>query len=402
MPEELKMQKILVIDDSNQILMLLSEMLSIEGFEIITCLSAIEALKIIDDSIDLILLDLMMPEMNGKEFLSIFRKRKGFRYLPIIIFTAKDKTPEEITELYNLGINDYINKPFIRQELIARIKVHIITKNLEDKLFESNRKLKKELFDNKKLLRISLEYASELEKNLITKNDNPALQQDNQNAQSPEYLQKQISDYKEKEEKLLIENKKYMKKIEDLNNIFSTIVMHDTMIEDELSAKLDEATITSITDSLTKIFNRNKMNDSLLRETTLSDQKKSDLAIIMLDIDHFKNVNDTYGHDTGDEVLIGITDAISNNLREESIFARWGGEEFLILLPMICLKSAVKIAERLRAKIETLHFNQVGRVTCSFGVTQYIPGEGVDFFLKRVDNCLYRAKDTGRNCVRFY
>ena len=153
------------------------------------------------------------------------------------------------------------------------------------------------------------------------------------------------------------------------------------------------------TDKLTNIFNRNYFLAKIKTLSLLADEDNIDLSLIMFDIDHFKNVNDTYGHDIGDEVLKILSSVISKCLRNQDIFARWGGEEFLVLLPNINIETASKIAEKLRYALDTIDEKDIPHFTSSFGVVEFVNGESTDRFLKRVDEALYEAKDTGRNKV---
>ncbi len=161
----------------------------------------------------------------------------------------------------------------------------------------------------------------------------------------------------------------------------------------------DKLKLLSQTDQLTQIFNRVKFHDSLTHEVARIRRYEADLSLIMFDIDHFKKVNDTYGHDVGDEVLVIITEIVKECIRETDVFARWGGEEFMLLLPHTGLKNATLLAERIRAKIEQREIKTVGTVTSSFGVTQFVAMDNEETFTKRVDRALYKAKSKGRNRV---
>lgn len=161
----------------------------------------------------------------------------------------------------------------------------------------------------------------------------------------------------------------------------------------------DQLKLLSQTDQLTQIFNRVKFHDSLTREIHRAKRYDTELALIMFDIDHFKKVNDTYGHDVGDNVLVNLTELVKTCIRETDIFARWGGEEFMLLLPHTTLLNASKLAERIRAAIEKYNFPTVGTVTSSFGVTQYVNTDTAETFTKHVDRALYKAKQNGRNRV---
>lgn len=151
-------------------------------------------------------------------------------------------------------------------------------------------------------------------------------------------------------------------------------------------------------DTLTKIYNRQKFNDILGAEIKRANRYKRNLSLIIFDIDHFKLVNDTYGHLTGDEVLKSITSIAKESIRESDFLARWGGEEFTILLTETNIDGAVVLAEKLRVIIAENIYGDVGHKTCSFGVSEYHGGESNDF-IKDADSALYFIKENGRNGV---
>jgi len=157
--------------------------------------------------------------------------------------------------------------------------------------------------------------------------------------------------------------------------------------------------LLATTDSLTRIANRNKLNIILEKSMHLSQRYNLPLSIIFFDIDHFKKVNDEYGHDAGDTVLTGIARLISTHIRSSDIFARWGGEEFIIVLPETDHTIAHKLAEKFRRLIQDYKFLPNANITCSFGVTQLHADDDEESLLKRVDNALYSAKEHGRNKV---
>lgn len=177
--------------------------------------------------------------------------------------------------------------------------------------------------------------------------------------------------------------------------VLSSIDMTENKVLEEKLTKL------SVTDPLTGIFNRNKMNEALTNEITRISRHYSDMSLMMFDIDHFKNVNDTYGHDVGDKVLKAVVKIADNIIRKTDTLARWGGEEFMILLPVTDLERGKMIAERIRVSIEHKVFPEVRRVTCSFGVGQYNTNENMESFINRVDSALYEAKHSGRNRVAY-
>ena len=163
--------------------------------------------------------------------------------------------------------------------------------------------------------------------------------------------------------------------------------------------KIKELEQMASTDSLTKLFNRSKLNDVLEKEIAVSRTISSPLCVIFLDIDHFKAVNDTYGHGVGDRVLVDLANIITSSIRTGDVAARWGGEEFMITLQATSVTNASVLGEKLRAKVEEHLFEAVGKITISLGITEYIHGESEESFIKRVDEALYEAKERGRNRV---
>lgn len=155
----------------------------------------------------------------------------------------------------------------------------------------------------------------------------------------------------------------------------------------------------SMTDPLTGIANRLHFSMVYEHAINVALREQLPLGIIFFDIDHFKRVNDTYGHLVGDKILKHIAQLVKLRLRKSDIFARWGGEEFIILLPDTSLEEASQVAEMLRTTIESQVFEGVGKITCSFGITVLKEEESADTLLKRVDELLYRAKEDGRNKI---
>lgn len=153
------------------------------------------------------------------------------------------------------------------------------------------------------------------------------------------------------------------------------------------------------TDGLTGIYNRSKIEQILTVEVLRARRYKHPLSIILADVDHFKLVNDTYGHNVGDVVLTGIASLMKEHIREVDTVGRWGGEEFLIVCPETSAQGARKLAEKLRKKIEKHHFKDLGIKTVSMGVSQMEEEEWDEDMLKRADKNLYKAKRGGRNRV---
>jgi diguanylate cyclase (GGDEF)-like protein len=153
------------------------------------------------------------------------------------------------------------------------------------------------------------------------------------------------------------------------------------------------------TDSLTGIANRRAFMHALEGEVVRAHRYGESLALIMYDIDHFKQVNDTYGHDAGDDVLKGVARLVKSHVRATDLVARWGGEEFMVLVPQSDIAHARMVAEKLQSLIGAQRFDRVGAVTASFGVAVVEPHDDVGALLKKADSALYRAKEGGRNRV---
>jgi len=156
------------------------------------------------------------------------------------------------------------------------------------------------------------------------------------------------------------------------------------------------------TDKLTGIANRATFDQVIQRYIDQSEINNEAFILLFFDIDHFKRVNDNHGHDIGDKVLQDVTQLISGNIRKEDFFARWGGEEFAILLRNNSIKQGIKTAEHLRLLISNFQFSTIKRITCSFSVVQFNSNDNAESLLKRADSVLYRAKAAGRNCVKTY
>ncbi len=181
--------------------------------------------------------------------------------------------------------------------------------------------------------------------------------------------------------------------------ITSLLVVIYMFLTRRLEGTLETVKILSVTDELTKIFNRKKFNEVLHEEFHKVARYGHALSLIMFDIDHFKKINDNFGHDTGDAVLVAVVSVIKPMIRDTDLFARWGGEEFMILSPDTDKCGAVEFAERMRKKIDDHHFQKVGNLTCSFGVAALLNSDTLHDILKRVDLALYDAKRRGRNRV---
>ena len=172
-----------------------------------------------------------------------------------------------------------------------------------------------------------------------------------------------------------------------------------------LQRDLDEVRRESMLDPLTKIFNRKCFDEGLLRSIAEANESGEPLSLLLVDIDHFKRFNDTYGHQTGDQVLRLVAMTLKSNIKGKDLAARYGGEEFVAILPSTDLDGAIIVADNIRKAIQAKELlkrstnEKLGRITASFGVAIFRKNESPSVFIERADRCLYAAKHAGRNRV---
>lgn len=172
-----------------------------------------------------------------------------------------------------------------------------------------------------------------------------------------------------------------------------------------LQHDLDDVRREAMLDPLTKIFNRKYFDDGLVKALVAADADEGPLSLLLLDIDDFKRFNDTWGHQTGDQVLRLVAMTLKSNIKGKDIAARYGGEEFAAILPQTDLEGAAIVADNIRTAIQAKELlkrstnEKLGRITASFGVATFRPGDTPSTLIERADRCLYGAKHAGRNKV---
>lgn len=195
--------------------------------------------------------------------------------------------------------------------------------------------------------------------------------------------------------------------VELIKDVTKSMILDESKLSksSDIVKLLEMASLAAVTDELTKIYNKRYIQEKLPVELVISKLNKDPLTLIMTDIDHFKRINDTYGHQAGDEILREFCRILKNNLRDDKDWiARFGGEEFLICLTMTDHQTALTVAERLRKSIEDAEFSYQGakiRITASFGLCTNNTEKNYDIekFVRCVDRKLYQAKQEGRNKV---
>ncbi len=192
-------------------------------------------------------------------------------------------------------------------------------------------------------------------------------------------------------------NRKLTSQKEETEKLLNELKITEKLLE-EKNEKLEKLYIT---DKLTNVYNRQKLDAELEKEIYRSGRTGYKFSMIMVDIDHFKETNDEYGHQVGDIVLVEFAEILGSDLRQMDVLGRWGGEEFLIICPHTEKEGAIIKAEELRKAIEDYNFTKVGKKTASFGITTYKQGDTEESVLSRADKALYEAKAKGRNKAVF-
>jgi two-component system, cell cycle response regulator len=304
-------QRILVVDDHPDNIEIIDARLSSRGYRIESASDGEEALeKVRQNPPHLILLDVMMPVLDGFEVSRRIKRDTSLPFIPIILVTARGETEDKVEGL-DAGADDYLTKPINFPELEARVRSMLRIKKLQDELDRKNRQL------------------------------------------------------------------------EEVNQ---------------------QLRLLSITDGLTGLYNHRHVHELLQEEHERCKRNGDPLAVAMLDLDRFKQLNDTHGHQTGDVVLADTARILRENAREVDMIGRYGGEEFIVILPEATEAAAVRFAERVREAVERHVFRSGDKeiqMTVSGGVASASAPDLLqpDELIRRADMALYEAKNGGRNRV---
>ncbi|WP_298694029.1 diguanylate cyclase [uncultured Sulfuricurvum sp.] len=421
---ELYQQKILIVDDEPINISAIAEILG-QKYALSVANNGEKALRILSEGLrpDLILLDILMPDIDGFEVAKQLKANPDTAAIPIIFLTAK-KDNESIATGFKVGAVDYLSKPFQKEELLLRIKNTLQIFNLRNALNNA-------LTESQKYIKTIESQMALIDKNIIfssTDIDGKITEVSNAFYKISGYRKEQLigkmhrivrhpdmkASFFDKLWNTITRNETWHGEIKNRKKD-GTFYWLETMIYPKYDADGNKTGYTAIshditdkkrveelsmTDQLTQIHNRLYLTNSFVREIKRAKRYGFIFAVIMIDIDHFKEVNDTYGHDTGDFVLSAVAKILQSTIRETDILGRWGGEEFLILLPHTDIFEAEKLAEKLRQSVEGYSFDTVGRKTCSFGVSVFnLEEDDCKETLKRADKALYSAKNSGRNRV---
>jgi two-component system cell cycle response regulator len=300
---------ILVADDEPINRSLIQRRLERAGYRVITAQNGREAVdRARSERPDLVILDVMMPVMDGLEACQLIKSDDAIRDTPVIFLSARDETDVKVSGL-SLGANDYISKPFKAEELLARVYVALRLKHERDQLRKR---------------------------------------------------------------------------------------------AEEAVARADVAQERAMTDALTGLLNRYGLQHILSREMSETRRYNRPLSCLMIDLDYFKSVNDQQGHAAGDVALQQVATVLTENVRGSDVVFRYGGEEFLVLLPETDLEGAISLAEKIRQATHSRSFGDGERVfslTLSAGAATLWDNESGNDMIARADMALYQAKEQGRNRV---
>ncbi len=406
---------LLIVDDEPLNITLLAELLR-DRYEIRIATSGAKALdSIAKNQPDLVLLDIHMAEIDGYEVASRLRSDPTTQDIPFIFLTAKGES-EAIKRGFALGAVDYITKPFNKEELQVRIENHLKTlmlrSALSKALFESRRRL--DIIDryiayiktSKEgiILEASERYChyARCKKEMLIGQKVSILR----HPQTPPELYIRLWE-------TLLRGMEFSTEIENRNFVEGTnwysvtispeyqesgflggyIAFYELIDEKKMIERLSQ------TDALTGIYNRLKLDTLIQEEYERAVRYGFALSVLLVDIDHFKKINDTYGHQAGDAVLVEMATLMREEVRRSDSVGRWGGEEFLIVSPHTDAAQATVLAQKLRQRIALHDFGATGAHSVSIGVSQLARDMSIETLFRMADKALYKAKSEGRNRV---
>ncbi|TFW12796.1 PleD family two-component system response regulator [Brevundimonas intermedia] len=445
--------RILVVDDVDVNVRLLEAKLTIEYYDVLSCNDGATALSLAaEHQPDLILLDVMMPGMDGFETCRRLKAQAETRHIPVVLVTALDGRQDRIRGL-EAGADDFLTKPIDDVILFARVKSLTRLKHVMDELREREESGRRLGVDSDGAARLRSEggrvlivdddqrqaekMAAELSgEHRVTIESDPeaalvaakgALDLIIVNVAAAGFdglrivAQAKSGDARRAPILAVVEPAERPRMVKALE-LGAADILPRPIDTEELSArvrtqirrkrytdflrqKLDSSMEMAVTDALTGLHNRRYMTGQLQALVGRAAQGGSQVALLVLDIDHFKSVNDSFGHDAGDEVLVEFAVRLATNVRAVDLPCRMGGEEFVVVMPGASLEDAGHVAERIRRDVASAPFRVMGgkeqiTITISIGVAATTgDGDTPEGLLKRADEGVYEAKAAGRNKV---
>lgn len=446
--------RILVVDDIPANVKLLEARLLAEYFDVLTASDGFKALEIVASThVDLILLDIMMPGMDGFEVCERLKANPKTMHIPVVMVTALDQPTDRVRGL-KAGADDFLTKPVNDLQLVSRVKSLVRLKTLSDELriradtahtIGMEDLSRHESFDapghvllvdgrgsSQERIIKALKPVAEV---TAISDAQAALFEAAENPVDLVIINNNIEDYDPLRlcsQLRLLERTRFLPLLlvaeagqEDLIVRALDLGVNDYLLRpidpnelvarsltqikrkrynDRLRASVRQTIELAVTDGLTGLHNRRYLDNHLKTLFNRAAARSRPLSLCITDIDRFKTVNDTYGHDAGDEVLREFARRIRSTVRGADLACRYGGEEFVVVMPDTDAASAAAVAERLRGIIEATAFplpsGEKLFVTASLGISTFSPSiETPEQLLKSADQALYRAKTEGRNRV---
>ncbi|WP_135078407.1 diguanylate cyclase [Terasakiella sp. SH-1] len=410
---------ILVVDDNIVNLKVLCKVLENNGYHTRAACDGEQALEsVAQQKPDLILLDVVMPGIDGFEVCSRLKAAPATSEIPIIFITASD-TVESKIKGFEVGAADYIPRPLQMPEVLARVQNQLIAQQYYRHAEEEKERLQKIL------AALPIPYAiSSVETGMLIEMNEKArnavhLQEEEVSQtlaldlyKNPQDRERLLQDVRENG---LVTNQEVdfvTTKGKTLTTLYNAtplkignedvffVAFNDITKRKEMEKALE---VAARTDYLTGILNRRAFSETAMAERYRANRNEHPLCVLMIDIDYFKKINDTYGHDIGDEALKLLVELIGHDLRTSDALGRIGGEEFVLLLPETHFEGAQILAERIRERIENnvmdLPCGGAMKMTISGGLLEWDQDTSYEEALKIVDERLYRAKRNGRNQI---
>lgn len=440
--EILKKVNVLYVEDEEEVRTLTVSILSRLVKNVVEAINGQEGLEKFEmhnkqendlEPFDLVVTDINMPKMDGLKMLEAIHEIDND--IPSIITTAHNDS-DFLREAINQRVRGYVNKPLNLRDLMDSIVLAVEPKFLKDRLIEANKNLEAQVEEKTLELRSIIDS----QENMIAVYDDNKIT--NMNKTMLDFFGvKDIAEFEGRVNSICnlfldhegafctTDKLNWIEEIAKLDDIKKTVRLVDLNGEHKIfQVSVKEffyqtnhyvVSFTDITelknytyelqyqathDNLTTLYNRQKLNDELEKEILRNARYGHGITLIMFDIDNFKSINDTYGHDVGDIVLKDISRTLKESIRSTDIAARWGGEEFMVLLPETSASNAMNIAETIRGNIEAYEFEGVPHsITISVGVAEFKQNiDTRDSIIKNVDIALYKAKENGKNQVIKY
>jgi diguanylate cyclase (GGDEF)-like protein len=387
--------RILLVDDDPNLRKTLADILRIKGYEIFVAATGAEAIAAASENpVSLALIDLMLPDLSGLEVMSSIKAASPTTAAIILTGNASMDTAIEATRK---GAYSYLLKPYDMDSLLRNVQHGV-----------EHQRAQEEILRLASFPRLNPNPIVELDPAGDVTYLNPAAERlfpdlKDQGLSQPllRGLREQIAVLRRRQT-----HREIIREVELRGTTFELHISYVAEVDliriqamDISQRKIAEHKIHQLatTDSLTGIANRSEFTRILELEMKRARRYGTPMALLMYDLDFFKRVNDEFGHDIGDYVLQTVSRIVNNNIRGDDVQARWGGEEFMVLLPQTDLAAAMAAADKLREAIAEHEFSSVNTITASFGVTEMSLRDDTNKLLKRADDALYLAKQRGKN-----